>query len=128
MIETHVSGVVEISKELDSSVEQVHETFKDLNVDDQKAENDDKKEETGNEEIKKEEQDLVFKPEEEILPKKNKKHKNKERTKKKGKCERKEQSEDRVKDTAQTVNSPEKDNDTDSLISYNPSTNPYLER
>lgn len=127
MIETHVSGVVEISKELDSSVEQVHETFKDLNVDDQKAENDDKKEETGNEEVKKEDQDLVFKPEEEVLPKKNKKHKNKERTKKKGKCERKEQSEDRVKDIAQTVNSPEKDNDTDSL-SYNPSTNPYLER
>lgn len=127
VIETHVSGVVEISKELDSSVEQVHETFKDLNVDDQKAENDDKKEETGNEEVKKEDQDLVFKPEEEILPKKNKKHKNKERTKKKGKCERKEQSEDKVKDTAQTVNSPEKDNDTDSLISYNPSTNPYLE-
>lgn len=127
MIETHLNEVLEISKELNSSVEQVHETFKDLNIDDQKAENDDKKEEAGNEVVKKEEVDLVFKPEEEILPKKKKKHKNKERTKKK-KCERKEQSEDRVKDTAQTVNSPEKDNDTDSLMSCNPSTNSYLER
>uniref|UniRef100_A0A8C9EUQ8 Cytoskeleton associated protein 2 n=1 Tax=Pavo cristatus TaxID=9049 RepID=A0A8C9EUQ8_PAVCR len=128
VIETHLREIVEISKELDSSVEQVHETFKDLHVDDQKAENDDKKEETGNEVVKKEEPDLVFKPEEEILPKKNKKHKNKERTKKKGKCERKEQNGDRVEDTAQTVNSPEKDNDTDSSMSCNPSTDPYLER
>ncbi|XP_048789307.1 cytoskeleton-associated protein 2 [Lagopus muta] len=126
VIETHLNEVLEISKELNSSVEQVHETFKDLDVDDQKAENDDKKEETGNEVVKKEEPDLVFKPEEEILPKKNKKHKNKERAKKK-KCERKEQSEDRVKDTAQTVNSPEKDNDTDGLQLIKESTNPYLE-
>ncbi|XP_015707362.1 cytoskeleton-associated protein 2 isoform X2 [Coturnix japonica] len=124
VMETHLSEVVEISKELNSSVEQVHEAFKDLNVDDQKAENDDKKEETGNEMVKKE-PDLVFKPEE-ILPKKNKKHKNRER-RKKGKCERKEQSEDKVKDTAQTVNSPEKNNDTGSLMSCNPSTNPCLE-
>ncbi|XP_042694889.1 cytoskeleton-associated protein 2 isoform X2 [Centrocercus urophasianus] len=126
VIETHLNEVLEISKELNSSVEQVHETFKDLDVDDQKAENDDKKEETGNEVVKKEEPDLVFKPEEEILPKKNKKHKNKERAKKK-KCERKEQSEDRVKDTAQTVNSPEKDNDTGGLQLIKESTNPCLE-
>ncbi|XP_021232602.1 cytoskeleton-associated protein 2 [Numida meleagris] len=125
VIETHLNEVVEMSKELNSSVEQVHETFKNLTFD-QKAENDDKKAETDNEEVKKEETDSSFKPEEEILPKKNKKHKNKERTKKKGKCKTKEQSEDRVKDTAQTVNSPEKDNDTDSLMSCNPSTNPYM--
>lgn len=127
MIETHLNEVLEISKEFNSSVEQVQEAFKDPDIDDQKAENDDKKEETGNEVVKKEEPDLVFKPEEEILPKKNKKHKNKERAKKK-KCERKEQSEDRVKDTAQTVNPPEKDNDTDGLQLIKESTNPYLER
>ncbi|XP_065586353.1 cytoskeleton-associated protein 2 [Cyrtonyx montezumae] len=123
VIETHLTEVVEMSKELSSSVEQVHEAFKDLNHDDQKAEDDDNEAETGSDVVKQEETDLGLKPEEAILPKKNKKRKKKERTKKKGKCETKEQS----KDTAQTVNSPEKDNGTDSLVSCNPSTNPCLE-
>ncbi|OXB54143.1 hypothetical protein ASZ78_011123 [Callipepla squamata] len=127
VIETHLTEVVEMSKELSSSVQQVHEAFKDLNHDDQKAEDDDNKAETGNDVVKKEETDLGLKPEEAILPKKNKKRKNKDRTKKKGKSETKEQNKDRVKDAAQTVNSPEKDNGTDSLLSCNPSTNTYLE-
>ncbi|XP_074995800.1 cytoskeleton-associated protein 2 isoform X2 [Calonectris borealis] len=127
VIEGHLSEVVEISKESNSSVEQVQEAFKDLSSDDdQKAESDDKKAETSSEVIKKEETDLDLKLREEILPKKNKKHKSKERTKKKGKCETEEQNEDGVKDTAQAVNSPEK-NDTSYLMRYNPSTTPYLE-
>ncbi|NXU26469.1 CKAP2 protein, partial [Thalassarche chlororhynchos] len=127
VIEAHLSEVVEVSKEPNSSVEQVQEAFKDLcSDDDQKAESDDKKAETSSEAIKKEEMDLDLKPREEILPKKNKKHKTKERTKKKGKCETEEQNEVGVKDTAQAVNSPE-NNDTCYLMRYNPSTTPYLE-
>ncbi|NXX53722.1 CKAP2 protein, partial [Scopus umbretta] len=126
VIEAHLSEVVEVSKEPNSSVEQVQEAFKDLcSEDDQKAESDDKKAETSSEVIKKE-MDLDLKPREEILPKKNKKHKTKERTKKKGKFEKEEQNETGVKDTAQAVNSPEK-NDTSYLMRCNPSTTPYLE-
>ncbi|KAM7129141.1 cytoskeleton-associated protein 2 isoform 2-T2 [Ciconia maguari] len=127
VIEPHLSEVVEVSKEPNSSVEQVQEPFKDLGSDDdQKAECDDKKVETSSEVIKKEEMDLDLKPKEEILPKKNKKHKTKERTKKKGKCETEEQSGDGVKDIAPAVNSPEK-NDTSYLMRYDPSTTPYSE-
>ena len=128
MTEPHISEVVEVSKEPNSSVEQVQEAFKDVSSDDQKAESDDKKAETSSEVIKKEEMDLDLKQREEILPKKNKKHKTKERTKKKGKCETEEQNEDGVKDTARAVNSPEKENDTSCLTRYSPSTTPYLER
>ncbi|XP_054045013.1 cytoskeleton-associated protein 2 [Rissa tridactyla] len=124
--ETHSSVAVEVSKEPNSSVEQVQETFKDLGSDDdQKAETDDKKAETSSEAIK-EEMDLDLKPREEILPKKAKKHKTKEHTKKKGKCETEEQNEDEVKDIAQAVNSPEKENDA-SYLRCNPSTTPYVE-
>ncbi|XP_050756957.1 cytoskeleton-associated protein 2 isoform X1 [Gymnogyps californianus] len=125
--ESHLSEVVEVSKEPNSSVEQVQEAFKNVSSDDQKAESDDKKAETSSEVIKKEEMDLDLKQREEILPKKNKKHKTKERTKKKGKCETEEQNEDGVKDTARAVNSPEKENDTSCLMRYSPSTTPYLE-
>lgn len=120
----------EVSKEPDSSLEQVQETFKSLNSEDQKAESDDKKAETSNEAIKKEEieEEIDLKPEEEILPKKNKKHKAKEHTKNKGKRETEEQNEDGVKELAQAVNSPEKKNDTTYVTRYNPSTTPYLER
>ncbi|KAM6139987.1 cytoskeleton-associated protein 2 [Pterocles gutturalis] len=128
VIEAHLSEVVEVSNEPNSPVEQVQKAFKDLcSDDDQKAESDDKKAETSSEVIKKEEMDLDWKPREEILPKKNKKHKTKERTKKKGKCEAEEQNEDGVKDIAQAVNSPEKENDTSYLIRYSPSTTPNLE-
>ncbi|XP_075598026.1 cytoskeleton-associated protein 2 isoform X2 [Balearica regulorum gibbericeps] len=126
MIEAHLSEVTEVSKEPNSSVEQVQEVFKDLCSDDQKVESDDKKAETSSEVIKKE-INLDLKPSEEILPKKNKKRKTKERTKKKGKCETEEHNEDGVKDTAWAVNSPEKENDTSYLMRYNPSTTPYLE-
>ncbi|NXF40853.1 CKAP2 protein, partial [Nyctibius bracteatus] len=128
VIEAHSSEVVEVSKEPNSSVAQVQEAFKVLGSDDdQKAESDDKKAETTSEVINKEEMDLDLKPREEILPKKNKKHKTKERTKKKKKCETEEQNEDGVKDIAQAVNSPEKENDTSYVMRYNPSTTPYLE-
>ncbi|NWU70029.1 CKAP2 protein, partial [Pterocles burchelli] len=128
VIEAHLNEVVEVSNEPNSSVEQVQKALKDLcSDDDQKAESDDKKAETSSEVIKKEEMDLDWKPREEILPKKNKKHKTKERTKKKGKYETEEQNEDGVKDIAQAVNSPEKENDTSYLIRYNPSTTPNLE-
>lgn len=127
MVEAHLSEVMEI-KEPNSSVEPVQETFKDLCPDDdQKEESDNKKAETSSEVIKKEEIDLDLKPRGEILPKKNKKHKAKERAKKKGKCE-KEQNEDGIKNTAQAINSPEKENDTSYSMRYNPPTTPYLER
>ncbi|XP_054244329.1 cytoskeleton-associated protein 2 [Indicator indicator] len=123
--EAHLSQVVEVSKEPNSSVEQVQDAFKDLCYDDdQKAESDDKKSESGNEVIKKEDMDLDLKPSEKILPKKNKRHKTKERRKKKGKYEAEEQKEDEVKDTAQADNS-EKVNNTS--LRYNPSATPYLE-
>uniref|UniRef100_A0A8C0B297 Cytoskeleton associated protein 2 n=1 Tax=Buteo japonicus TaxID=224669 RepID=A0A8C0B297_9AVES len=100
VIEGHLSEVAEVSKEPNSSVEQVQEAFKDLGSDDdnQKADSDDKKVETSSEVIKKEEMDLDLKPRQEILPKKNKKHKTKERAKKKGKCETEEQNQDGVED------------------------------
>lgn len=128
-IEAHLSEVVEVSKEPKSSKEQVQESFKDLGYDDdnQKQESD-KKEETSGEVIKNDDMDLVFKQRDEILLKKNKKHKTKEHTKKKGKCETEEQNEDGVKTIAQAANSPEKENDTSYLMRYNPPTTPYLER
>ncbi|NWU14585.1 CKAP2 protein, partial [Cephalopterus ornatus] len=127
VIEDHLSELVEVNKEPNSSVEPVQETFKDFCSDDvQKAESDHKKAEASSEAVQKEETDLDLKPREEILPKKNKKHKAKERTKKKGKCET-EQNEDGIKDRAQVVNSPERGNDTSCSIKYNPPTTPYLE-
>uniref|UniRef100_A0A8B9V852 Cytoskeleton-associated protein 2 C-terminal domain-containing protein n=1 Tax=Anas zonorhyncha TaxID=75864 RepID=A0A8B9V852_9AVES len=119
----------EVSEEPNSSLEQVRETFKSLNSDDQKAESDDKKAETGNEAIKKEEieEEIDLKPEGEILPKKNKKHKAKARTKNRGKHETEEQNEDGVKELAQAINSPEKKNDTTYIMRCNPPTTPYLD-
>lgn len=120
----------EVSEEPNSSLEQVRETFKSLNSDDQKAESDDKKAETGNEVIKKEEieEEIDLKPEGEILPKKDKKHKAKARTKNRGKHETEEQNEDGVKELAQAINSPEKKNDTTYIMRCNPPTTPYLDR
>ncbi|NXM51358.1 CKAP2 protein, partial [Gymnorhina tibicen] len=127
VIEAHLSEVVEVSKEPNSSVEPVQETFKDFCPDnDQKAESDNKMAETSSEVIKKEEMDLDLTPRGEILPKKNKKHKSKERAKKKGNCER-EQNEDGVKNIAQAVNCPEKENDTSYSMRYNLPTTPHLE-
>ncbi|KGL91126.1 Cytoskeleton-associated protein 2, partial [Charadrius vociferus] len=127
VIEAHLSEVVEVSKEPNSSVELVQDTFKDLcSDDDQKAESDYKKAEASSEVIKKEEMDLDLKLREQILPKKTKKHKTKEHAKKKGKCETEEQKEDEVNDIAQAVNYPE-ENGTSYLMRYNPSTTPYLE-
>ncbi|NWV92178.1 CKAP2 protein, partial [Machaerirhynchus nigripectus] len=126
VIEAHLSEVLEVSKEPNSSVEPVQETFKDFCPDDdQKAESDNEKAETSSEIMKKEEIDLDLKPREEILPKKNKKHRAKERAKKKGKCER-QQNEDGI-NTGQAVNSPEKENDTSYSMRYNLPTTPYLE-
>ncbi|XP_072785595.1 cytoskeleton-associated protein 2 isoform X4 [Taeniopygia guttata] len=125
--EAHLTEVVEVSKEPNLSVEPVQETFKDLCPDDdQKEENENKKAETSSEVIKKEEVDLDLKQRGEILPKKNKKHKAKERAKKKGKCER-EPKEDGIKNTAQVINSPEKENDTSYSMRCNPPTTPYVE-
>ncbi|NXB09307.1 CKAP2 protein, partial [Cnemophilus loriae] len=127
VIEAHLSEVVAVSKEPNSTVQPVQETFKDLCPDDdQKEESDNKKAETSSEVLKKEEIDLDLKPRGEILQKKNRKHKAKERAKKKGKCER-EQNEDGIKNTAQAINSPEKENDTSYSMRYNPPTTPYLE-
>ncbi|NXG80192.1 CKAP2 protein, partial [Baryphthengus martii] len=128
VIEAHLSDIVGVGKEQNSSVEQVQETFKDLVYDDdQNAVSDDKKAETSSVAvIQEEEMDLDLKPREDILPKKNKKHKTKERTKKKVKYETEEQNEEAVKDKAQAVNS-EKENDTSYSMRYNPSTTPYLE-
>ncbi|XP_015503433.1 cytoskeleton-associated protein 2 isoform X1 [Parus major] len=121
--EANLQEVVEDIKEPNLPVEPVQENFKDVCPDDnQKEESDNKMAETN----KKEEIDLELKPRGEILPKKNKKHKAKERAKKKGKCER-EQNEDGIKNTAQAINSPEKENDTSYSMKYNPPTTPYLE-
>ncbi|NXL64020.1 CKAP2 protein, partial [Chordeiles acutipennis] len=128
VVEAYLSVEVGVSKEPNSSAEQVQEASEDLcSDDDQKAESDDKKAETSSEVIKKEEMDLDLKPREEILLKKNKKHKTKERAKKKGKCETEEQDADGVKDIGPAVNSPEKENDTSYLMRYDPSSTPYLE-
>ncbi|NXL33439.1 CKAP2 protein, partial [Glaucidium brasilianum] len=124
VIEAHLSEVVEVNKEPNSSVEKVQEAFKDLSNDDLKADSNDKELETSSELIK--EVDIKLKPREENLLKKNKKHKTKERTKKKGKCEIEDQNEDRVKDIAQAVNFPEGD-DTSYLTRHNPLMTPYLE-
>ncbi|NXU89224.1 CKAP2 protein, partial [Xiphorhynchus elegans] len=125
--EANVSELVEVSKEQNSSVEPVQETFGDFCSDEvQKAESGNKKAEANSEAIEEEETDLDLKPREEILPKKNKKRKAKERSKKKGKCER-EQNEDGIKDTVQAFNSPEKGNDTFCSMKDNPPTTPYLE-
>ncbi|XP_032907954.1 cytoskeleton-associated protein 2 isoform X3 [Catharus ustulatus] len=127
VIEAHLSEVVEVSKEPNLSVEPVQETFKDLCLDDdKKEESDNKKEETSSEVTKGEEIDLDLKPGGETLPKKNKKHKAKERAKKKAKCER-EQNKDGIKNTTQAINSPEKENDTSYSMGCNPPTTPYLE-
>ncbi|NXK33330.1 CKAP2 protein, partial [Piprites chloris] len=128
VVEAHLSELVQVSKEPNSSVEPVQETFKDFCSDVQKAESDNKKAEASSEAIQKEETDLDLKPteEKETLPKKNKKHKGKERTKKKRKCET-EQHEDGIKDIAQVVNSPEKGDDTSCSMKYNPPTTPHLE-
>ncbi|NWS17779.1 CKAP2 protein, partial [Pachyramphus minor] len=127
VIEAHLNELVEISKEPNSSVEPVQETFKDFCSDDlQKAESDNKRAEASSEAIQKEETDLDLKPREKILPKKSKKHKGKERTKKKGKRGT-EQHEDGIKDIAQAVNSPEKGNDTSCSMKHNPPTTPYFE-
>ncbi|NWV67727.1 CKAP2 protein, partial [Malurus elegans] len=127
VLEAHLSEVVEVSEEPNSSVEPVHEILEDFCPDDdQKAETDNKEAETSSEVIKKEELDLDLKSRGGSLPKKNKKHKAKERAKKKGKCER-EQNEDGIKNISQAVNSPEKENDTSYSIIYNPPTTPYLE-
>ncbi|XP_074942109.1 cytoskeleton-associated protein 2 isoform X4 [Phalacrocorax aristotelis] len=126
-IETHLSEVAQFSKEPSLSAKQVQEAFMDLcSDDDQKAESDGKKADTSSALIEKEEMDLDLKPREEILPKRNKKHKTKERAKKKGKCETEEQNEHGVKDVAREVNSPEK-NDASYLMRDNPSTTPHLE-
>ncbi|XP_062432669.1 cytoskeleton-associated protein 2 [Rhea pennata] len=125
-IEAHLSEIAEVSKETNSFAEQVQEVFKDLNSNqDQKAERDEA--ETNNEVIKNEEMDLDLKPREEILPKKIKKHKTKDRIKKLGKCEAEERNEDRVKDVTQALNSPGKENDTSYLMKCNLSTTPYLQ-
>ncbi|XP_061876444.1 cytoskeleton-associated protein 2 [Colius striatus] len=127
VIEADFSEAVEINKEPNSTVEQVQVAFKDLcSDDDQKAENDDNKADTSSEAIRKEEINLELKHREEILPKKNKKHKNK-RAKNKKECETEEQNEDEIKDTAQAAHSPEKENDTSFLMRHNPSSTPYLE-
>ncbi|XP_025964256.1 cytoskeleton-associated protein 2 isoform X2 [Dromaius novaehollandiae] len=126
VIEAHLSEVAEVSKEANASAEQVQEVFKDVNSDEsQKAERD--KVETSNEVIKNEEMDLDMKKGDEILPKKNKKHKTKDHMKKSGKRETEEQNEDRVKDVNQALNSPDKENDASYLMKYNLSTTPYLE-
>uniref|UniRef100_A0A8D2PI03 Cytoskeleton associated protein 2 n=1 Tax=Zosterops lateralis melanops TaxID=1220523 RepID=A0A8D2PI03_ZOSLA len=123
----HLNEVMEASKEPNSSVEAVQETLTDICPDnDQKEESENKKAETSSEVLKKEEIDLDLKPRGEILPKKNKKHKAKERAKKKGKCE-KEKNEDAIKNAAQAINSPEKENDTSYSMRYNPPTTPYSE-
>ncbi|XP_010161226.1 cytoskeleton-associated protein 2, partial [Antrostomus carolinensis] len=128
VVEAYLSVEVGVSKEPNSSAEQVQEASQDLcSDDDQKAESDDKKAETSSEVIKKEEIDLDLKPREEILLKKKKKQKTKERAKKKGKCETEEQDEDGVKDIGRAVSSPEKENDTSYLMRYDPSSTPYLE-
>ncbi|NWI10722.1 CKAP2 protein, partial [Crypturellus soui] len=127
VIEAHLMEVVEVSKEASLSAEQVQEVLKELHSnEDQKTEGD-KKAETSNEEIKNEEIDLDLKTRKEILPKKSKKHKTKDRTKKSGKWEAEEQSEDKVKDGTRAFSSPGKENDASYLMKCNQPTTPYLE-
>ncbi|XP_005305679.1 cytoskeleton-associated protein 2 isoform X2 [Chrysemys picta bellii] len=108
-----------ISKEANSSVENVEEVFKELNL------NDEEKAETSNEVIKKEETDSSLKSRQETLPKESKKHrtKYKEQTKKSENYK----TEDIIKDANLEFKTPEKEKEGSYLIKYNLSTTPYLE-
>ncbi|NXA48430.1 CKAP2 protein, partial [Nothocercus julius] len=127
VIKDHLGEVAEVSKEASSSAEQVQEVLKELNSnEDQKTEGDNKVE-TSNEVIKNEEMDLDLKTRKEILPKKNKKHKTKDRPKKLEKGEAEKQNEDKIKDGTRTLNSAGKENDAFYLMKCNLPTTPYLE-
>ncbi|XP_053866684.1 cytoskeleton-associated protein 2 isoform X1 [Malaclemys terrapin pileata] len=108
-----------IGKEANSSVENVEEVFKELNL------NDEEKAETSNEVIKKEETDSSLKSRQETLPKESKKHrtKYKEHTKKSENYK----TEDIIKDANLEFKTPEKEKEGSYLIKYNLSTTPYLE-
>uniref|UniRef100_A0A674JB34 Cytoskeleton-associated protein 2 C-terminal domain-containing protein n=2 Tax=Terrapene triunguis TaxID=2587831 RepID=A0A674JB34_9SAUR len=108
-----------ISKEANSSVENVEEVFKELNL------NDEEKAETSSEVIKKEETDSSLKSRQETLPKESKKHrtKYKEQTKKSENYK----TEDIIKDANLEFKTPEKEKEGSYLIKYNLSTTPYLE-
>nr|XP_032651062.1 cytoskeleton-associated protein 2 isoform X2 [Chelonoidis abingdonii] len=105
-----------ISKEANSSVENVEEVFKELNLNDK---------EISNEVIKKEETDSSLKSRQETLPKESKKHrtKYKEQTKKSENYN----TEDTIKDANVEFKTPEKEKEGSYLIKYNLSTTPYLE-
>ncbi|XP_050804389.1 cytoskeleton-associated protein 2 isoform X1 [Gopherus flavomarginatus] len=107
-----------ISKEANSSTENVEEVFKELNL------NDEEKAEISNEVIKKEETDSSLKSRQETLPKESKKHriKYKEQTKSENY-----KTEDTIKDANLEFKTPEKEKEGSYLIKYNLSTTPYLE-
>uniref|UniRef100_A0A8C8SF33 Cytoskeleton associated protein 2 n=1 Tax=Pelusios castaneus TaxID=367368 RepID=A0A8C8SF33_9SAUR len=108
----------EVSKEaLSSSVENVEEVFKELNL------NDEEKTEISNEMIKKEDIDLSLKPKQETLTKESKKHRTKEQSKKSISCK----TEDAIKDATLEFKTPDKEKEGSYLIKYNLSTTPYLE-
>ncbi|KAM9172141.1 cytoskeleton-associated protein 2 isoform 2-T2 [Pangshura tecta] len=105
--------------EANSSVENVEEVFKELNL------NDEEKAEMINEVIKKEETDSSLESRQEILPKESKKHrtKYKEQTKKSENYK----TEDIIKDADLEFKTPEKEKEGSYLIKYSVSTTPYLE-
>lgn len=109
-----------INKEANSSVENVEEVFKELNLDDEE------KAEISNEVIKKEETDSSLKPRQETLPKESKKHRTKYKEQSKKSANYK--TEDTLKDANLEFKTPEKEKEGSYLIKYNLSTTPYLER
>ncbi|XP_037748930.1 cytoskeleton-associated protein 2 [Chelonia mydas] len=108
-----------INKEANSSVENVEEVFKELNLDDEE------KAEISNEVIKKEETDSSLKPRQETLPKESKKHRTKYKEQSKKSANYK--TEDTLKDANLEFKTPEKEKEGSYLIKYNLSTTPYLE-
>uniref|UniRef100_A0A8C4VUZ0 Cytoskeleton associated protein 2 n=2 Tax=Gopherus evgoodei TaxID=1825980 RepID=A0A8C4VUZ0_9SAUR len=107
-----------ISKEANSSTENVEEVFKELNL------NDEEKAEISNEVIKKEETDSSLKSRQETLPKESKKHRTKYKEQTKSENYK---TEDTIKDANLEFKTPEKEKEGSYLIKYNLSTTPYLE-
>ncbi|XP_067419159.1 cytoskeleton-associated protein 2 [Emydura macquarii macquarii] len=114
--EVDLNDVEDVSEEALSSVENVEEVFKELNLNEEKAE-------ISNEVIKKEETDSSSKPKQEILTKESKKHRTKKQSKKSANCK----TEDAIKDATLEFKTPDKEKEGSYLIKYNLSTTPYLE-
>ncbi|XP_014429992.2 cytoskeleton-associated protein 2 isoform X1 [Pelodiscus sinensis] len=105
-----------VGKEANSSLQNVEAVFKELNLNEEKAD-------ISNEVLKKEETDSSMKPRQETLLKEDKKHRTKEQRKQSANCK----TEDTKKEATLQFKTPDKEKEGSYLIKYNLSTTPYLE-